>query len=58
MQDIKLKLVKSKIGRPKKQKLILQSLGLKKINKVRTMKNTPQIQGMIRKVSQLIEIID
>ncbi|MDY6863417.1 MAG: 50S ribosomal protein L30 [Thermodesulfobacteriota bacterium] len=58
MQEVKLKLVKSKIGRPKKHKLILKSLGLKKMNKVKTLRNTPQIEGMINKVSHLIEIID
>jgi large subunit ribosomal protein L30 len=57
-KQIKVKLVKSGIGRPEKHRKILNSLGLKKLNKVVTVYDTPQIMGAINKVSHLVEIIE
>jgi len=53
---IKVKLVKSLIGVPEKQKRVVKALGLRKLNKVRVHKNTPSINGMISKVSHLIHV--
>ncbi len=57
-QEIKIRLVKSAIGRSKKQKLTLQALGLRKINQVVTHKNNPAIVGMIEKVKHLVDKVD
>jgi large subunit ribosomal protein L30 len=54
MKKIKIKLVKSPIDRPERQKLTLQALGLNKMNASREVVGTPQILGMIRKVEHLI----
>ena len=56
MNTIKLKQVRSRIGRPKDQKRTLDALGLRKINSVVEQKSTPQILGMINKVSHLVTV--
>ena len=54
--NITISLIKSPIGSSSKQRKILESLGIKKINKTISHKNTPEIQGMIKKVKHLIKI--
>ncbi len=49
--------IASSIGRPKDQKETLRGLGLNKINKTRTLEDTPSVRGMINKVSHLVKII-
>jgi large subunit ribosomal protein L30 len=55
---IKIKQIRSRIGRPEKQRLILQGLGLKKLNQVVTKPDTPEIRGMVAKIPHLVTIID
>ena len=54
MNKIKIKQVKSRIGRPKNQRRTLDSLGLRRINAIVEHKATPQILGMVKKVSHLV----
>jgi len=58
MEKIKIKQIRSRIGRPKDQKRTLDALGLNKINKVVELNATPQIMGMVNKVNHLIKILD
>ena len=58
MSKIKIKQVRSRIGRPKDQKRTLDALGLKKMNQVVEHNLTPQIQGMLNKINHLIKIIE
>lgn len=58
MATIKIKQVKSRVGRPVDQKRTLDSLGLNKINKVVEVEDNPSIRGMVRKVFHLVEVID
>ena len=58
MATIKIKQVKSRIKCPKNQKLTLDALGLRKMNKVVEHEATPSIMGMIAKVKHLISIIE
>ena len=55
---IKLKItqVKSGIGRDKSQKATLEGLGLRKLNRPVVHPDTPQVRGMIRKISHLVEV--
>ena len=53
---IRFTLVKSSIGSIKKIKDTLTGLGLTKLNKTVTRKDTPEIRGMIAKVSHLIRM--
>lgn len=57
MATIKIKQVKSVIRKPQNQKDTMVALGLKGINKVVEKEATPQILGMINKVSHLVEVI-
>ncbi len=58
MTDKKLKvtLVKSPIGYSKRQKLVVQSLGLRKMGQTVVRSNTPVIRGMINKVSHMLKV--
>lgn len=56
MATIKVKQVKSRIKCPKIQKLTLDALGLKKMNRVVEHEATPQILGMINKVKHLVVV--
>ena len=58
MEKIKIKQVKSRIGRPKDQKMTLDALGLTKMNKVVEHNATPQILGMVNKVKHLIKLVE
>ncbi len=48
--------VKSSIGYSKRQKATLQALGLKRLGQTVEQKATPVIQGMVHKVSHLVEV--
>lgn len=56
MKKIKITLVKSPIDRPERQKLTLQALGLNKTNASKEVEATPQVQGMVRKVTHLVKV--
>ena len=53
-KKLKITMVKSYIGRPQKQRQILRGMGLGKLNKTVLLDDTPEIRGMIRKVSHLV----
>ncbi|MBM4271481.1 MAG: 50S ribosomal protein L30 [Deltaproteobacteria bacterium] len=51
---LKVTQLKSYIGRPKKQREVLRGMGLGKVNKTVLLQDTPEIRGMVRKVSHLV----
>jgi large subunit ribosomal protein L30 len=53
-QTIKVKLIRSMIGRPEKQRRILRGMGLTRLNKTVELKDTPELRGMIKKVPHLV----
>ena len=53
---LKIKLVGSEIGRPEKQRKVLRGLGLTKLNKAVILADTPQVRGMVNKVSHLVSV--
>jgi large subunit ribosomal protein L30 len=55
---IKIKLVGSPICTPEKHKVIVRSLGLRKLNQVVERPDTPGFRGMVRKVPHLLAIVD
>ena len=57
-QKIKIKLVKSGIGRIKNHKLCINGLGLKKLHQTVSVDDTPSNRGMINKISDMIQILD
>ena len=53
---LKIKKVKSEIGRPEKHRKVLRGLGLNKLNSTVTLADTPQVRGMINKVIHLVSV--
>ena len=56
MANLKITLVKSTIGCKKDQIATVEALGLRKIRSVVEHNDTPQIRGMIKKVSHLLKV--
>jgi len=56
MAKVLIKQTRSVIGRPKRQKDTMIALGLRKIGASKEVEATPQVLGMINKVSHLIEV--
>ena len=54
--SIKVTLAKSMIGRPEKHRKVLRAMGLTKVNRTVSLKDTPSVRGMIRKVSHLLRV--
>ena len=54
--QVKVTLKKSCIGSPRKIRATLIGLGLTRTNKTVIRKNTPEIQGMLRKVQYLVTV--
>lgn len=53
---LKITLKKSIIGRPEKQRKVVESLGLKKLNRTVLLEDSPTVRGMIRKVSHMLDV--
>lgn len=55
-KKLKIKLIKSYIGRPEKQRKVLRGMGLVRVNRAVVLQDTPEIRGMINKVSHLVSV--
>ena len=58
MATIKVKQVRSRIHAPRTQKATLDTLGLKKLNQVVEVEDTPSTRGLIKAVHNLVMVID
>lgn len=58
MQKLKVKLKGSRYGRIPKHSDTLRGLGLKRINQVRELPDTPEVRGMINSVTHLVEVLE
>ena len=56
--EIKVKLVRSRIGATPAQRKLLDALGLKRREKVRTFKDSPAIRGIIAKVPHMVAVVE
>jgi len=54
-KKIKVKLVKSLIGTKESHRATVRGLGLRKLNSVSELEDTPAVRGMINKVSYLVK---
>ncbi|HEY3346543.1 MAG TPA: 50S ribosomal protein L30 [Nitrospirota bacterium] len=54
--NIKVTLKRSPIGRPEKHKKVVEGLGLNKLNSSVIRQDTPEIRGMINKISHLVSV--
>jgi len=55
-QTIHVRQVKSGIGYAKDQKATLRGLGLRRMNQMVELEDTPAIRGMVNKVTHLVHI--
>ena len=56
MAKIQIKQVKSRIGRPERQKRTLDALGLRKLNHQVVLEDTPDVMGMVNAVRHLVVV--
>jgi len=55
-KELKVTLVKSKHGRLKSHKACVARLGLRKMHQTVTVADTPEIRGMINRISYMIAV--
>lgn len=55
---IKIQYYRSSIGYAKKQKDVVKSLGITKLNQTVTRPDTPSMRGMVAKVPHLLRIVE
>ncbi len=56
--EIKIQYYRSMIGYAKKQKEIVKSLGITKLNQTVTLPDSPASRGVVAKVPHLLRIVD
>jgi large subunit ribosomal protein L30 len=55
-RSVAVTLKRSPIGTPVRQRLVLEGLGLRRLHQTVVRPDTPQVWGMIKKVSHLLEV--
>ncbi len=55
--EIRIRQVRSAIGRPRNQRQVLDSLGLRRIRHEVVRLDTPAVRGMVAKIPHLAEIV-
>ncbi len=55
-KKVRITQTRSMIKRPETQQLTIQSLGLGKVHSSIEVEYTPQIEGMVKKVSHLVSV--
>ncbi len=56
--QISIQQVRSAIGRPRNQRRVLDSLGLRRLRHVVVREDTPAVRGMVKKISHLAQIVE
>lgn len=56
MAQLKITLKRSVIGRPQKQRKVVESLGLTKVNSTVVQPDNEAIRGMVNAVSHLVDV--
>ena len=54
---IKVQLVKGLIGSRQDHRATVRGLGLRRVNSVSELQDTPSVRGMINKVSYLVKVV-
>ena len=57
-KSLQIKYMRSGIGRPAYQREVVRGLGLTKLNQVVECVDTPEIRGMVAKISHLVKIVE
>ena len=55
---LKIQYYRSKIGTPDKHRLVIKSLGFKRLNQVVSREDSPAVRGMVAQVPHLVRIIE
>ena len=55
---LNIQYVRSAIGSPEKHKLVIKSLGFKRLNQVVNRVDTPAVRGMVAQVPHLVKILE
>jgi large subunit ribosomal protein L30 len=56
-KTIKIKLVRSPIGCKQSHRDTVRGLGLRRLNSVRELQDTPAVRGMVDKISYLVLVL-
>jgi large subunit ribosomal protein L30 len=56
-QTVKVQLVRSPIGTKQDHRDTVRGLGLRKLNSVSELQDTPSVRGMINKISYLVKVL-
>jgi len=54
---VKVQLVKGLIGTQESHRATVRGLGLRRVNSVRELEDTPAVRGMINKVRYLVKVV-
>ncbi len=57
-KTITVEQIGSPLRRPRDQRATLVGLGLNKMNRRRTLEDTPAVRGMIKKVQHLVRVVE
>ncbi|AGF47992.1 50S ribosomal protein L30 [Candidatus Kinetoplastidibacterium crithidiae] len=57
-KQLKIQLLRSTIGTRKDHRDTIRGLGLRKVNSISILNDTPEVRGMVRKVNYLIDVSD
>ena len=57
-KTVTVKLVRSIIGTKHEHRATVRGLGLRRLNSVSTLEDTPSVRGMIAKVAHMIEVVE
>ena len=55
---VRVKQMRSAIGYNRRQRATLRGLGLRRMNHVVELEDTPAVRGMIRKVTHLVTVLE
>ena len=57
-KTIRIRQIRSGIGCPIEMRETLRALGLGKMHRVTERKDTPEVRGMIKKITHLVEVVE
>lgn len=55
-RQLSIQLCRSCIGRPEKHRRVVAGLGLRKMHQVVVRQDTPEIRGMVKKISHMLKV--
>jgi large subunit ribosomal protein L30 len=56
-KTVKVQLVRSPIGTQESHRATVRGLGLRKVNSVSELEDTPAVRGMINKIAYLVKVL-